>query len=170
MLKLKSQHVKMILPVLFLASCATGGRSGAGNSASTRSRSSASAVSPLQMKSPISDQAAIHELTGKPVSTLPSAQDLKGKPLSTQHYYAGLRAAESKNYIMAIKHFNTVLKKYPRSAEVKLAFASKAKIYKEMGLSEPASLNMRMAQSTSAKKLTRKTASAQNKASNTTTK
>ncbi len=114
----------------------------------------------LQIRSPLSSEKKIlQELTGKPSSTLPTQAELKNKPLSTQHYYAGLRAAETKNYIMAIKHFNTVLKNYPQSKEVKLSFSAKAKVYNEMGLTEPANLNMRLARSQK-NPLLRKTASA----------
>lgn len=120
------------------------------------------------MRSPLNEKALIQELTGKAVSNLPTQQELKNKPLSTQHYFAGLRSAESKNYIMAIKHFNTVLKKYPRSAEVKSAFEAKAKVYKEMGLAEPASLNMRMAQAAKAKVSNKKTVSSKPAGKSTT--
>lgn len=94
------------------------------------------------LASPLSnDKKWLQDLTGKPVVQIPTREELLTKPLSTQHYYAGLRELETKQYINAIKHFNTVLKKYPRSAEVKWAFAAKAKVYNEMGLAEPAQLN-----------------------------
>lgn len=153
---LTSQVFKMMFVVLFLASCASGNKKNV-NSSQKFSRGNNNEMA--QLKSPLSDRQLIQELTGKSVSNLPNQEQLKSKPLSTQHYYAGLRAAESKNYILAIKHFNTVLKKYPRSIEVKSAFAAKAKVYKEMGLSEPASLNLKMAQTQKAKVLNRKTAS-----------
>lgn len=141
MLNLNSHVFKMVVVVLFLASCANGNKKNSNSPTSTRAQTM------TQIKSPLSNEKSlIQELTGKAASTLPTQQELKSKPLSTQHYYAGLRAAEGQNYILAIKHFNTVLKKYPRSSEVKLSFEAKAKVYKEMGLSEPASLNMRMAQ------------------------
>lgn len=143
---LNSRVFKMIAVVFFLASCASGNKKNSNTNFSSRS----SNVGPI--KSPLSnDQSLIQELTGKKVSTLPTQEELKNKPLSTQHYYAGMRAAESQNYIIAIKHFNTVLKKYPRSAEVKSAFEAKAKVYREMGLNEPASLNLRMAHSSTSK-------------------
>lgn len=146
MLNLNSRVFKMLAVVLFLASCASGNKKNSTSHATGRSNGMA------QIKSPLSNEKSIiQELTGKSISSLPSQEELKGKPLSTQHYYAGLRAAEGQNYILAIKHFNTVLKKYPRSSEVKSAFTAKAKVYKEMGLNEPASLNMRMAQGTKTK-------------------
>lgn len=144
--KLNSQVFKMIAVVFFLASCASGNKKNSNTGFASRSSGMGQIKSPLS-----SEKSLIQELTGKKVSTLPTQEELKNKPLSTQHYYAGLRAAESQNYIIAIKHFNTVLKKYPRSSEVKSAFTAKAKVYKEMGLNEPASLNMRMAQVSSQK-------------------
>jgi len=146
MLNLNSRVFKMVAVVLLLASCASG------NKKSSNSHSTGRSNGMAQIKSPLSNEKSIiQELTGKSVSNLPTQEELKSKPLSTQHYYAGLRAAEGQNYILAIKHFNTVLKKYPRSADVKPAFTAKAKVYKEMGLNEPASLNMRMAQATKTK-------------------
>ena len=151
MLNLNSQVFKMMAVVFFLASCANGNKKNSTSHLSNRSNSM------VQMKSPLSNEKSIiQELTGKSVSSLPTQAELKTKPLATQHYYAGLRAAEGQNYILAIKHFNTVLKKYPRSAEVKSSFTAKAKVYKEMGLNEPASLNMRMAQSSKTKVATKK--------------
>lgn len=100
-------------------------------------------------KSALADERSIfQELTGKadPSGNLPSDEQLKNKPLSVRHYYAGLRAVQSKNYILAIKQFNTVVQKYPNSPEVKLSFLAKSKLYKEMGLSEPSSYNFNLAQ------------------------
>ena len=108
-------------------------------------------VNAMPLSSPLAkEQEIMKELTGKAASNIPTQAQLKNKPLPTQHYFAGLRAYESKNYIKAIKHFNTVLKKYPQAPEVKLSFVAKAKIYNEMGLEEPAQLNLKMAQSSKA--------------------
>lgn len=127
--------------LIFSASCAQSAKKSENSYSKAKPH-----VSSYQLNSPLtSDQSVLHELTGKPVSNIPTQVQLKNKPKSAQHYYAGLRAAEAKNYIMAIKHFNTVLKNYPRSSEVKPAFTAKAKVYNDMGLTQPAQLNMRMA-------------------------
>ena len=140
MLRSQFRVTSLLFIILFSASCANSQKRGFAGAQKSK-------PSALQIQSPLSnDQTVIQELTGKAVSQVPPQEQLKNKPLSTQHYYAGVRAAESKNYILAIKHFNTVLKNYPRSNEVKLAFTSKAKVYKEMGLNEPAQLNLKMAQ------------------------
>ncbi len=93
-----------------------------------------------------SDQKIMQELTGKSDVKFSQA-DLKKQPLPVQHLFAGEKAAQQKKYIMAIKHFNTVIKKYPRSAEMKKALVAKSNMYKEMGLSEPSQLNMSLARS-----------------------
>lgn len=97
--------------------------------------------------SAITDKALIEELTGKKnIQQNASTQKLKNAPLPVQHYLAGKKAAQEKNYILAIKHFNTVLKKYPQSAQVSPTLVAKAKVYQEMGLMPQAAHNMRIAQ------------------------
>lgn len=103
----------------------------------------------LVISSPLADEQKreshlMQELTGKTQDVNVSA-NLKAKPLSFHHFSAGKKMASRHNYIMAIKHFNTVIKKYPASEEYKLALVEKSKIYKEMGLVEPAQLNMKLA-------------------------
>ncbi len=95
----------------------------------------------------LSEKSLVEELTGKKdfAATL-SSSNLKKAPLPVQHYVAGKKAAEQKNYILAIKHFNTILKKYPQSAQVKPTLVAKAKIYQEMGLKSQAIHNLQMAQ------------------------
>ena len=66
--------------------------------------------------------------------------------ISERHLSAGLNAFKSKNYILALKHYNTVIIKHSKSKEVKSAFLSKAKLYAEMGLTEQAELNLGLAQ------------------------
>ncbi len=132
----------LIATTIFFASCAGVMKrpSGSQNRFSNQSEK-ASVRSPLS-----NEQNILQELTGRTPAGSPSEAVLKNAPMPVRHYYAGQRAAEQKNYIMAIKHFNTVIKKYPNSAQVKPALLAKAKIYKEMGLIEPAQFNMQMAQ------------------------
>ena len=143
MISLNTKLILTLTVVIFSASCAQSAKKNP-----LQQDHSRFPAHPFQLNSPLSsDQVVLQELTGKAVSQIPTQKQLKLKPLSTQHYFAGLRAAESKNYIMAIKHFNTVLKKFPHSPEVKPAFQAKAKVYTDMGLSEPADLNLRLSQS-----------------------
>lgn len=95
----------------------------------------------------LNEKSLIEELTGKKdVAVTISSINLKKAPLPLQHYVAGKKAAEQKNYILAIKHFNTVLKKYPQSAQVGPTLTAKAMVYQEMGLKSQASHNLSMAQ------------------------
>lgn len=99
--------------------------------------------------SALSEKNLMEELTGKKqpaVANTTQMQNLKKAPLSVQHFMAGQRAVEQKNYILAIKHFNTVIKKYPLSAQVKPALVAKAKVYQEMGLQQQAQRNLKLAQ------------------------
>jgi tetratricopeptide (TPR) repeat protein len=84
----------------------------------------------------------LEELTGKKAAP---AAAVKALPLSKRHLDAGVVAYKSKNYILALKHYNTVIVKYPKSAEVKSAFLAKAKLYREMGLQEQSELNLKKA-------------------------
>ena len=95
----------------------------------------------------LTEKSLIEELTGKKNNQQNvSAKKLKNAPLPVQHYLAGKKAAQDKNYILAIKHFNSVLKKYPQSAQVSSTLVAKAKVYQEMGLMPQAAHNMRIAQ------------------------
>ncbi len=96
--------------------------------------------------SSLSENALIEELTGKKNVNTQTAADLKKAPLPVQHYYAGQHAMTQKNYILAIKHFNTVIQKYPQSNQVPLALSAKARVYKEMGLQPQAERNLKLAQ------------------------
>lgn len=48
-----------------------------------------------------------------------------------------------KNYILAIKRYNFILKYYPKTQQAKLALVDKVSLYKEMNLSEPANYNQK---------------------------
>ena len=84
----------------------------------------------------------LEELTGKKKAPVAVAAKV---PLSKRHLDAGIYAFKSKNYILALKHYNTVIVKYPKSPEVKFAFLAKAKLYRDMGLVEQSELNLRKA-------------------------
>ncbi len=95
----------------------------------------------------LSEKSLVEELTGKKdIAATVSSNNLKKAPLPVQHFVAGKKAAEQKNYILAIKHFNTILKKYPQSAQVKPTLVAKATVYQEMGLNPQAKHNLQMAQ------------------------
>lgn len=52
---------------------------------------------------------------------------------------------QQKNYILAIKRFNFILKYYSKTQEAKTALIEKASLYKEMGLNEQATYNLNKA-------------------------
>lgn len=93
------------------------------------------------------DQKLIEELTGGTqlhTKTLPQ-QSVKKMSAPEKHLFAGLDAFANKNYILALKHYNTVISKFPNTKEVRFAYIAKAKLYNEMGLRDQANLNSRIA-------------------------
>lgn len=98
----------------------------------------------------------LEELTGKKSATTAQASASAVKtqpvkpaeniPVSRRHLNAGFQAYTKKDYITALKHYNTILVKHAKSAEVKSAYLAKAKLYQEMGLIEQAQYNVKLAQ------------------------
>lgn len=87
----------------------------------------------------------MQELTGKaPVKAVAVAK-APAVAITKQHLNAGFYAYTRKDYIKALKHYNAIIVKYPKSPEVKNAYLAKAKLYQEMGLIEQAQLNVRLA-------------------------
>lgn len=91
----------------------------------------------------------IEELTGVS-ATQKSFIDINIKAANSntiegRYLSAGLTALKTKNYVLALKYFNTIILKYSKSPEVKTAYLSKAHLYKEMGLPAQASLNSKLA-------------------------
>ncbi|MEK6628800.1 MAG: hypothetical protein AABY53_09250 [Bdellovibrionota bacterium] len=82
----------------------------------------------------------IQELTGRSPNSVAKALP-KSAAISERHLQAGINAFRLKNYIRALKHFNTVIVKHSKSKEVRSAYLAKAKLYKEMGLMEQAEQN-----------------------------
>jgi outer membrane protein assembly factor BamD (BamD/ComL family) len=58
---------------------------------------------------------------------------------------AGFYAFTKKDYISALKYYNTIIVKYPGSSELQLAYLAKSKMYNEMGLIDQAKLNLQYA-------------------------
>lgn len=93
------------------------------------------------------DEKLIEELTGGSSLNKTNLQKSTLKKMSEpeKHLFAGLDAFGNKNYIQALKHYNAVIAKFPKSKEVRFAYIAKAKLYNEMGLPVQANLNSRMA-------------------------
>jgi hypothetical protein len=99
----------------------------------------------------------LEELTGKKTEPAPAvaaktpavaqpAVAAAPMAVSRKHLNAGFQAYTKKDYITALKHYNTILVKHSKSAEVKSAYLAKAKLYQEMGLIEQAQYNVKLAQ------------------------
>ena len=102
------------------------------------------------------DQKLLEELTGKksaisavakPQATVTTAtqKNVAAVPVSRKLLDAGFFAFTKKDYISALKHYNTIIVKYPKSNELHLAYLAKAKLYQAMGLIEQAQYNIKLA-------------------------
>lgn len=76
------------------------------------------------------------ELTGEKIRVSPAQKALE---LARQ-------SKNNKNYIQALKRYNTIIVRFPRTPQAKQAYLDKAVLYKEMGLNEQAQLNLKKAQ------------------------
>ena len=101
-------------------------------------------VKPVQKKiqAPQKAQASLKKAVGKKVqvtkaTSLKPAQ--KGLILARE-------AKAKKDYILAIKRYNFILKYFAKTPEAKIALMDKADIYKDMGLEEQAQYNKTRAQ------------------------
>lgn len=98
----------------------------------------------------------LEELTGKKAAPVaasvvapaeaPPAVVAEPVAVSRKHLNAGFQAYTKKDYITALKHYNTIVVKHAKSPEVKSAYLAKAKLYQEMGLIEQAQYNVKLAQ------------------------
>jgi hypothetical protein len=95
----------------------------------------------------------LEELTGKkavgvasPAVAVQPAIAVASMAVSRKHLNAGFQAYTKKDYITALKHYNTIVVKHAKSPEVKSAYLAKAKLYQEMGLIEQAQYNVKLAQ------------------------
>jgi tetratricopeptide (TPR) repeat protein len=99
----------------------------------------------------ISEQQKIYEeLTGKKAAPTQGAQQkpvalADSRPVSRKLLDAGFYAFTKKDYISALKYYNTIIVKYPGSSELQLAYLAKSKMYNEMGLIDQAKLNLQYA-------------------------
>ena len=86
---------------------------------------------------PLSRQSLFEELTG---------QKIVAKTAPAKILQFAREARYDKNYALAIKRYNTLIKKYPRSQEVQSAYFDKSAMYAEMGLKDQSQYNLRLAQ------------------------
>ena len=88
---------------------------------------------------------AIKTLNKKSITVQNSAvpKSTEAKPLKPSQKGLALarEAKNEKNYILAIKRYNFILKHFARTPEAQAALLDKAQIYKDMGLEEQAAYN-----------------------------
>lgn len=87
------------------------------------------------------EQSLYEQLAGQPASSAKAqGANVKAKKIAASATKALALAKQSrheKNYILAIKRYNFILKYYPRTPQAKAALMDKASMYKEMGLNDP---------------------------------
>lgn len=93
------------------------------------------------------DDKLMEELSGQKKSMPVAVKTAKPavSTISEKHLFAGLDAFKVKNYILALKHYNTVILKHSKSKEVKSAYLAKSKLYAEMGLQDQSVHNLQKA-------------------------
>ena len=86
------------------------------------------------------EQALYEQLAGKNAT-----ETLTNKVLASADKALTLarQSRSEKNYILALKRYNFVLKYYPKTKQSRLALNDKVSLYKEMNLTEPANYNQK---------------------------
>ncbi len=101
----------------------------------------------LSPKSAIQSQQLYEQLAGKPPAGSRAKASKVGNPKvlasATKALTLARQSRTEKNYILAIKRYNFILKYYSKTPQAKIALADKASLYKEMGLSEQAAYNQK---------------------------
>lgn len=87
--------------------------------------------------SPLSRKSIYEELTGR---------QLAAASAPTQILQLARAAKSEKNYALALRRYNTLIKKFPRAQEVKAAYYDKSAMYAEMGLLDQSKFNLQLAQ------------------------
>lgn len=97
-----------------------------------------SVAKPVAEKNTVIAQKSIYEeLTGK--------KGLTRKQASTKILEMARDAKWKRDYVTALKRYNTLIVKYPKSSEVRQAYLDKAALYKEMGLIPQSKYNLEKA-------------------------
>lgn len=113
---------------------------------STSSRNSTKSASATAKKSVSKQPASNPALAQKTIY-----EELTGqKGLSAKHAPARILemardAKWKRDYVTALKRYNTIIVKYPKSKEVRQAYLDKSALYREMGLLEQSKYNMQKA-------------------------
>lgn len=104
----------------------------------TAKKTNQSLVTKQPASNPALAQKSIYEeLTGK--------KSLSGKQAPARILEMARDAKWKRDYVTALKRYNTIIVKYPKSKEVRQAYLDKAALYKEMGLLEQSKYNQQKA-------------------------
>lgn len=119
----------------------------ANNSTKSANTTAKKSNSPLIKNQPVAKQPTSNpalaqktiyeELTGK--------KGLSGKQTPVRILEMARDAKWKRDYVTALKRYNTIIVKYPKSKEARQAYLDKAALYKEMGLLEQSKYNMQKA-------------------------
>lgn len=122
---------------------------------STSSRNSTKSANTTAKKSnstliknqPVTKQSASNPaLTQKTIyEELTGHKGLSAKQAPARILEMARDAKWKRDYVTALKRYNTIIVKYPKSREVRQAYLDKAALYKEMGLLEQSKYNMQKA-------------------------
>lgn len=92
---------------------------------------------PSVKSSALAQKTIYEELTGNKVA---SSKQMAGRILELAR-----DAKWKRDYITALKRYNTVIVKFPKSKEAREAYLDKAALYKEMGLIQQSKMNLEKA-------------------------
>lgn len=114
---------------------------------STSSRNSKKSNTTLIKNQPAAKQPASNPaLAQKTIyEELTGQKGLSAKQASARILEMARDAKWKRDYVTALKRYNTIIVKYPKSKEVRQAYLDKAALYKEMGLLEQSKYNMQKA-------------------------
>ena len=85
----------------------------------------------------LAQKSIYEELTG--------SKGMSSKQASTRVLEMARDAKWKRDYVTALKRYNTIIVKYPKSKEVRQAYLDKAELYREMGLLSQAKYNLEKA-------------------------
>lgn len=95
------------------------------------------AVKPAATNPALGQKSIYEELTGK--------KGMSSKQAPTRILEMARDAKWKRDYSTALKRYNTIIVKYPKSKEVRQAYLDKAALYREMGLLQQSKYNMEKA-------------------------
>lgn len=113
----------------------------------TAKKSTSATSSSLSKNQPVTKQPASNPaLAQKTIyEELTGQKGLSGKQAPARILEMARDAKWKRDYVTALKRYNTIIVKFPKSKEVRQAYLDKAALYKEMGLLEQSKYNMQKA-------------------------